>query len=364
MFRQHLVAFGAISLLVATTGAFATPKQDCATAVSALGHALTNYTFEEGGIFSMEKHRFGDVTCYVNALDEIDSIYFQDELIAEDGYFGRTTLNEKKQLEQQALNEMAEARARRDEKINDAREQFLTARSEINERLDAALAALRASSDPFDLKDSASIPIDTDSYVESIMAAILEGEFLSALRTWENQSLSDKLAIEDVESLENAALSQVRPIPAENYVANRDGYRLLTEINGSSKIYMEKLQHYSHQVRGGVCKAIVAFNFPDVDPSQMDVSDASRFPNPRALPSPLLIEYTRTSDGTQWRYLCSLQDPEITFSVLSGDGQPGRMWVQPTPEHRKYTYELDGMMIEITEIWPDSSRIVKTLDLK
>ena len=134
---------------ITTTVALATPRQDCETAISTLGYPLAGYVFEERGIFSMEKHHIGGVTCYIDINDEVDSLYMGDEVLAEDGYFGREALQERDRIRGQAQSDINTARDDRNAKIDKAREEFDEFEANVEDRTNDKLAAVREASNPF-----------------------------------------------------------------------------------------------------------------------------------------------------------------------------------------------------------------------
>lgn len=143
-------AFLATAFMAITAGgALATPKEDCETAISALGYPLTGYVFEKSGLFSMEKHHIGGVTCYINIEDKIDSLYIGEEVLAEDGYFGRDALRERNRIREQAQNEIDTARVARNAKIKKARDDFDTFEANVEDRVENKLASVREDSNPF-----------------------------------------------------------------------------------------------------------------------------------------------------------------------------------------------------------------------
>jgi hypothetical protein len=109
---------------------------------------VSDYRFEERGLFSMEKHHFGTLTCYINIDGEFDSLYWGDKPIAEDGYFGEAALADRDRLIADFDAGLADAWDIRQSEIEAAREKYRQTENALAQERDSALEALRGSSQP------------------------------------------------------------------------------------------------------------------------------------------------------------------------------------------------------------------------
>lgn len=139
-----------VALVVSTTAALASAdsRETCALIVNHLGYPVDDYRFEERGVFAMEQHHFGTLTCYIDFADEFDSLYRGDTPIAEDGYFGAEVLAERDRLIAEFETSVAAARQMRQAAIEAARSEFRRTVDALTQDRDAELEALRASSEP------------------------------------------------------------------------------------------------------------------------------------------------------------------------------------------------------------------------
>lgn len=162
------------TFLVSTCAATvsANPKETCTFIVSYLGYPVNDYRFEESGFFSMEKHHFGTLTCYIDIHDEFDSVYRGQVPLAEDGYFGVEALAERDRLISEFNAGVATARDLQSAEIEAARKKFRQTENVLTQERDDALEALRASSQPSPtVQDSADTALNaavgTDGATES-----------------------------------------------------------------------------------------------------------------------------------------------------------------------------------------------------
>jgi len=146
IFRTLILA--ALVISTVTTVASAEPKETCASIVTHLGYPVDDYHFQESGLFSMEQHQFGTLTCYINISDEFDSLYRGGMPIAEDGYFGTSALAERDQLITEFNTVVMVARELRQTEIEAARDKFRQTEGTLTQERDAALEVLRVSSEP------------------------------------------------------------------------------------------------------------------------------------------------------------------------------------------------------------------------
>ncbi|PTE16022.1 SH3 domain-containing protein [Pseudogemmobacter blasticus] len=132
-------------LLSAKIG-IAGPKEDCTIAVEYLGFPTIRYSFVESGIFTQERHVFGDdINCYVSFDGKIDSITRGTTVLMEDGYYGPEALAKKTEIEEHGRALEAAAY-----------EAYEDASKQIERNTERDLEALRRSSSPF-VKNSTSI---------------------------------------------------------------------------------------------------------------------------------------------------------------------------------------------------------------
>ncbi|KKL18693.1 hypothetical protein LCGC14_2472970, partial [marine sediment metagenome] len=139
-----------VAIVVSTTAAMASAnsREACASIVSHLGYPVDDYRFEESGIFSMEQHHFGTLTCYINIANEFDSLYRGDSPIAEDGYFGTEVLAERDRLITEFETSVAAAKEIRRAAIEAARSEFRRTEEARTQERDTVLESLRVSSEP------------------------------------------------------------------------------------------------------------------------------------------------------------------------------------------------------------------------
>lgn len=150
MIYRLLAASGlsAISLIVGAGTGFAGPKEVCQEIVGGLGFETSVYRFEQGGIFSSDQHIFGDLSCYVTADGQFDSLYRRETPVAEDGFFGYQALeNRDKAISAYELLD-EEAQKKRDEAIAKARADYDAEFARITGELEKQLNAIRTASDP------------------------------------------------------------------------------------------------------------------------------------------------------------------------------------------------------------------------
>lgn len=211
--------------------------------------------------------------------------------------------------------------------------------------------------------NSDSLGREPDYYLSQVTKSLEASEFAAALAIWQDGNLGDRLVDEQVREVESLALSRVRPIPAVDFISNREGYNFLRSIDPNSNFYFEKFQHYNYRMTIGLCRSFVVFSFPPVTAAELEVSGASEFPNPREFEIPLLVDYVRAVDGTRWRYLCGISGNEIVLSGLLNN-QPGRLWMNPSPDAYVTTFEIRGMNVEFTQDFKDGSKLVETVKLE
>ena len=107
--------------LISTSAVNAEGRDRCAASISEMGYEVGAYTFERGGIFSNDRHVFGDIVCHVSVRGEIVKIERGSQTIAEDGIFGTGALFLRTEAERISAERIAEARRRRDQAIEAAR---------------------------------------------------------------------------------------------------------------------------------------------------------------------------------------------------------------------------------------------------
>lgn len=146
IFRTLILA--ALMVSTVTTVASAEPKETCASIVTHLGYPVDDYHFQESGLFSMEQHQFGTLTCYINISDAFDSLYRGEMPIAEDGYFGTSALVERDRLITEFNTVVTVARNLRQAEIEVARNKFRQTEGTLTQEREATLEALRVSSEP------------------------------------------------------------------------------------------------------------------------------------------------------------------------------------------------------------------------
>ncbi|MFY0691761.1 MAG: hypothetical protein JXR14_07545 [Paracoccaceae bacterium] len=152
VFRSKTLSIAVFCMVSSAWGALATPKQECEAVIRALGFTVSSYDFTKRGLFSMEKHRFGELTCYVNRDGEIDSIYRNDEPVAEDGFFGPEALRLRDDITRKADQQIDRAQEERQEAIDAAEQRYEALQARIMSDLSRDLEDLRARSDPFSTK--------------------------------------------------------------------------------------------------------------------------------------------------------------------------------------------------------------------
>jgi hypothetical protein len=132
------IYFALVALILSTQVGLAIPKDDCELAVRHLGYPTERYLFVEAGIFSKEQHVFDDVIiCSVNSEGRIHSIYRNDVVLAEDGFFGPEALQKRKEIE--SSSEL---------RLQESFKAFVATNDKITAETEDMLRALRLSSDP------------------------------------------------------------------------------------------------------------------------------------------------------------------------------------------------------------------------
>ena len=134
---------------VTASAAIASPKDDCQKIMTFLGYPTDDYAFERAGIFTMERHNFGAITCFVTATGEIDSVYRGDTPLAEDGYFGLNVLKHRDEVNDEIDTRIEAARQARDAAVAAARETFWQEQDALRAEREERLATLRETSNPF-----------------------------------------------------------------------------------------------------------------------------------------------------------------------------------------------------------------------
>lgn len=89
-----------------------------------MGYHVGEYAFERGGLFSNDRHIFGDIICEVSARGDIRKIELDGQIVAEDGIYGLGALLLRREAEQTSASRLAEARQSRDQAIEAARAIF------------------------------------------------------------------------------------------------------------------------------------------------------------------------------------------------------------------------------------------------
>ncbi len=134
---------------VIASAAMAGPKEVCLKIVAFLGYPTDDYAFEKAGIFTMERHNFGSITCFVTASGEFDSLYRGDTPLAEDGYFGLNALKHRDEVIDEIDTRIEAARQARDAAVAAAREAFSQEQDALLAEREERLVALREASNPF-----------------------------------------------------------------------------------------------------------------------------------------------------------------------------------------------------------------------
>lgn len=142
----------AFAMLLGTGPSSAGPKEVCQEIIGGLGFDTSGYRFEQGGIFSSDQHIFGDLSCYVTADGQFDSLYRRETPVAEDGFFGYQALeNRDKSISAyEVLDDVA--KQKRDEAIAKAITDYDEELARITGELEAQLDTIRADSDPRGVK--------------------------------------------------------------------------------------------------------------------------------------------------------------------------------------------------------------------
>lgn len=148
MLWQLTRLFAVLALNVVSAAAWSSSRNACSEIVEFLGFSLSDYRFEERGLFSMERHHFGNLTCFVDGTGKFDSLYLGERAIAEDGYFGEDALNQRDKLVAEFNSEVKAAKDTRKAEIEAAREKFRQTEAALTERREVALQALRETSRP------------------------------------------------------------------------------------------------------------------------------------------------------------------------------------------------------------------------
>lgn len=99
-----------------------------------------------------------------------------------------------------------------------------------------------------------------------------------------------------------------------------------------------------------VCKAAVAKMFYK-DPSIIATSEGQ---------SPVILTYTRKSDGSEWKYRCKVDGKNISWAGLI-DGSWGR-W-RTGPNDARVTYEVHSKKLSVSEKYPGSKASVQSYSL-
>ena len=129
--------------------AHAAPKDTCQQALDSLGYPTDDYSYEEPGLFTNERHNFGATACYVTTEGEINKIQRGDTVIAEQGYFGKATLSERDRIRSESNSRIDSLWAERNEKIDEIRRDYQARVDAVEANTENKLSDLRSASDPF-----------------------------------------------------------------------------------------------------------------------------------------------------------------------------------------------------------------------
>jgi len=96
-------------------------SEECESAITEMGYPVGNHVFQRGGLFSNDRHVFGNIVCEVSARGEIRKIERDGQVLAQDGIFGLGALQIRREVEQTTSDRLTAARQARDQAIEAAR---------------------------------------------------------------------------------------------------------------------------------------------------------------------------------------------------------------------------------------------------
>jgi hypothetical protein len=118
-----LIGFSIFSASLCSSGyAQAQTSDACESTISEMGYPVESHVFVRGGLFSNDRHIYGDIVCEVSTRGEIRKIERDGQLLADDGIFGLGALLLREEAEQISATRLGEARLLRDNTIEVARE--------------------------------------------------------------------------------------------------------------------------------------------------------------------------------------------------------------------------------------------------
>ena len=126
-----LICFSIFGASLCSSGyAQAQTSDDCEATISEMGYPVESHVFVRGGLFSNDRHIYGDIVCEVSTRGEIRKIERDGQLLADDGIFGLGAILLREEAERISATRLGEARMVRDNTIEAAREIYEEIRRE------------------------------------------------------------------------------------------------------------------------------------------------------------------------------------------------------------------------------------------
>lgn len=210
--------------------AYADTRETCEEMIGAMGFKLEPYIHEPAGFFSNETHRFGAVTCHVSRDGTIKKIERGNEILAEDGIFGKSAIHLRDEAKTRYAVISAEARASRDSKIQEAKRQYNKVRQTQQDKyddieilardhLDSIISGLKRA----ELKRDAIAHLNIS---DSIVRKVTEDELFIYLKLRADEQAADRrLQLEEKQRIESETLK----IEEETRLAAQKAEKAVTE---------------------------------------------------------------------------------------------------------------------------------------